>query len=152
METETFLPALAELLRQGEQVTLPVSGSSMTPFLAPGRDRVLLQAPVFPLKRGDIALFKRDHGGYILHRVCKADRGVYYFVGDAQKTPEGPIGEAQICAAAVKVCRKGKWLGPDSLLWRFFAAVWLFLRPLRPGLIRAYCGLKGLLKGGVSHV
>lgn len=125
----------------------------MTPFLADGRDRVLLKLPETPLKRGDIALYRRTNGSYILHRVVRTDRcGSCYFAGDAQSRIEGPVSAEQVLAVAFLAERKGKRIGPGSFCWDFFATAWLLLLPLRPLLIKAYGLIRHPGKGVDSHI
>ena len=152
MDTHAYLAALTDLADQGRQVSLTVTGNSMSPFLVHGRDQICFQKPDRPLKTGDMALYRRRNGDYIMHRVCRVGPdGSYYFLGDAQQMTEGPIAPDQICGVVLRVCRKGKWLGPASFWWRFFRGPWLWLRPLRPWLRRAYGGVSRLWKGGRSH-
>ena len=132
MPNEQFLPVLVELAADGNEVSLPVVGSSMTPFLVPGRDRVCFKKPVFPLKRGEIALFQRRNGDFVLHRVAKVTKSAYWFLGDAQTEPEGPIFEEQICGVVTKAFWKDRWLEKTAPIWRFYSGFWLFVRPLRP--------------------
>lgn len=148
MDTESYLSMLSQLLQHDTQAALPVTGSSMVPFLVHGRDQVLLQPPPPALHRGDIALYRRENGHYVLHRVCRTDEnGRYYFVGDAQQVIEGPIAPQQILAAAVQACRKGKWIGPGDFWWDFFASAWLLLRPVRRPILMLY-GRLALLRRG----
>ena len=85
----------------------------------------MLEAPQTPPGKGDIVLYRRADGTYILHRICRvcAD-GSYEIIGDAQTTAERGVLPEQIAAAAVCVYRKGKKYEKSSLLWRFFADVW----------------------------
>ena len=71
LEPEQLMEPLLELLEETEAAPLVISGSSMTPFLVHGRDTVFLSKPVFPLKRGDMVLYRRDTGAYILHQVYR---------------------------------------------------------------------------------
>ena len=148
VDIDAYLPVLVELTRQGHEVSLTVTGGSMTPFLAHGRDQVCFRRPGGPLKRGDIAFFRRTTGAYILHRICRVDRqGNYYFVGDGQQEVEGPIAPEQVFGVVTRVCRKGRWLGPGDFRWAFFAGPWLWLRPVRPWVLRLYGGVSRLWKG-----
>ena len=45
-------------------------------------------------------------------------------------------------ALAVKARRKGRWLGPGSFWWEFFARVWPNLGPLRGALSTLYGAFK----------
>lgn len=141
-------PAQLKMLLQacfenGGEFPLTVTGSSMTPFLAPGRDRVYLRRPEGALRRGDIAFFERRNGQLILHRVCRVDGEDYYFVGDAQQLIEGPIRPGQILAVVGHAERKGRVQKPGCFWWEFFRTVWLRLLPARRGVMGAYARLRG---------
>lgn len=131
VDTKEYISALAELIRDGREVSLPISGSSMIPFLSPGRDTVFLKRMSGEPKRGDIVLFERKTGDYVLHRVQRASPDGLYICGDAQETIEGPVERGQIIAFASKVRRKGEIITPASKLWKFFSGAWLILIPVR---------------------
>jgi len=136
--TEDFLSSLSELLAEGKEAAFPVSGSSMVPFLVPGRDRVLLRKPDRPLRVGDIALFRRESGRFILHRVCRvSDRGCW-FVGDSQKEIEGPIPSERICGIVIQAYRKGEWIAPGNRVWDFFSVFWSRIPCLHVFFLRVY--------------
>lgn len=133
-----LMPEYEALLRDGAELPLVISGESMLPFLRPGRDTVFLRQPDAPLQRGDIAFYRRFDGSYILHRVYRAEPGMYWFLGDAQTRVEGPL-PAQCVFAHVTAVRRGKRLiQPGELLWRFFAGPWLKHVRQRPRLLRVY--------------
>ncbi len=133
-----LMPEYEALLRDGAELPLVVSGESMLPFLRPGRDTVFLRRPDAPLRRGDIAFYRRFDGSYILHRVWRAEPGKYWFVGDAQTRVEGPL-PAQCVFACVIAARRGERLVlPGSLLWRFFSGPWMRLKRQRPRLLKVY--------------
>lgn len=138
VETKEYLDVLSKIIEEGKEVNLPVAGGSMNPFLVGGRDTVRLA----PLKenpvKGDIVLFRRETGDYVLHRVCKAENGKYYMIGDAQVRVEGPIRQDQLVAAVPKACRKGKWVGPGTFWWSFFRHVWMWMIPVRRLVIGIY--------------
>lgn len=101
-------PLLA-LLDDAQAVPLVISGSSMTPFLVHGRDTVYLSKVSGPIKKGDMVLYQRSSGRYILHRALKAEAGSYTMIGDAQTLPEPGITDYQIRAVATAVRRKGSF-------------------------------------------
>ncbi len=130
---EILMEELVSLLEEAEQVPLVISGSSMAPFLVHGRDSVLLSKVTRPLKKGDIILYRRDNGAYVVHRICRLERGgSYCLIGDAQTEKESGIRPDQVKALVTSVIRKGQKIGPDSFWWRFFETAWLCLIPLRP--------------------
>ena len=87
---------IEEGLLQNGFVVYGFKGTSMTPLLKSGRDRVYVEKIVKPLKKGDIALYKRDNGEYILHRVMRAKNGVFTFCGDNHYVLEPNVKENQI--------------------------------------------------------
>ena len=121
-----------------EALPLVVTGSSMTPFLVGGRDRVFLSRLNRPAKPGDILLYRRRSGAYVLHRVYRAEAGKLTMVGDAQQELEPGIDPEQVIALVTRVERKGKLLGPGSFWWVFFEKVWIQVVPLRRMLWKLY--------------
>ena len=132
LDTRQYVNLLLELMRPDRPVSLAVWGSSMAPFLIHGRDAVRLVKCTHPPKRGEIVLFRRLDGQYVLHRVWRVTKSGWYLLGDSQTDPEGPVHGEQICCLVIAVRRKGKWYGRNSALWRFFKIVWLVLTPVRP--------------------
>ena len=139
---EMVVEPLLSLLSETAAVPLVVSGSSMTPFLAPGRDTVYLSAISRPLRCGDMVLYRRDNGRYVLHRIFRVNGDSYTMLGDAQSIPEPGIRRDQILAIVTAVRRKDQLLRKGSFWWMFFERVWIHLVPLRP-LIR---GVRDIIK------
>lgn len=136
--TAALLARYRILLGQGDILPVPVVGSSMAPFLVHKRDTVWVAAPARELKIGDIVLYQRDSGAYILHRICAAKNGVYTLIGDAHTLREPGICREQIFGLAVRALRKGKIQQPGCFWWDFFANIWPRVIPLRPALLRIY--------------
>lgn len=134
---EVLMEPLLSALEEAQSVPLVISGGSMAPFLTHGRDTVYLSRPARPLRKGDMILFRRDSGAYILHRIVKAEGRTYTLVGDAQTWLE-PVREDQVLAIVTAVRRKGKLLKPGSFLWLFFEKIWIRLVPLRPRILKLY--------------
>ena len=128
------------LLNTVPQLPLLVSGGSMTPFLVHGRDTVFLTKVSRPLKRGDIVLYQRKGGAYVLHRICSVEAGSFSMVGDAQTEIEHGITSSQIFAVVCAVDRKGRRQAPGSFWWDFFATIWIRMIPARPVFLRLYRG------------
>ena len=149
--SEVLMEPLLSFLEEAESVPLGISGSSMTPFLAHGRDTVYLSKVTRPLKRGDMILYRRDSGAYILHRIWKAEGATYCLVGDAQTAIEAGVRRDQVLAIVTAVCRKGKLLKKGSFWWMFFEKIWLGLISARPVLVRAYSFLTGKTAGRDAH-
>lgn len=148
IDTEEYLNTVCQLLAEGKGlVPVPVSGSSMVPFVFPG-DMVYLSRPEEPLKRGDVVLYTRPGGQYVLHRIARIRKdGGYVMLGDAQTRLEQLDPSCRIHARAERAQRRGRMVSPGSLCWRFFAGVWLWLRPVRHPLLEAVEWLRRLVKG-----
>lgn len=127
-----LMEQLLDVVQTGETVPLVITGSSMTPFLAPGRDAVYLSNVSRPLKKGDMILYRRNSGAYVLHRILRVEEGTYALVGDAQTDIEQGIRPDQVLALVTAVRRKGKLLEPGCFWWDFFEKIWIRMIPLRP--------------------
>lgn len=148
---DVYLPVIRELLEEGKEVSLTISGNSMSPFLIHERDRVLLGPAQARMQKGDIAIFQRENGQFILHRIYRVSKeNQYFFIGDAQTEIEGPISRTQIFGKVKAVCRKGKWLKPGDFWWEFFGHVWLRMIPVRRLICRCYGVLKNR-NGGLQN-
>ena len=147
VDPQDFMPKLEALLNEVKAVPLVISGNSMLPFLIHGRDTVYLSKVDSTLKKGDIVLYKRDDGSYILHRIYKAEGEVFQLIGDAQPIIEKGVRANQIIAKVTEIKRKGKLINEKSLFWKFFQKIWLNIIPLRAGLIKAYSFIKRKTKG-----
>lgn len=68
------------------------TGDSMEPLLHSRKSTVIIEAKRGPLKRYDIALYRRPTGEYVLHRVVRVLQGAYLIRGDnrifREKVPE----------------------------------------------------------------
>ena len=139
---EVLLEEYRRILAEEPEITalpLIISGASMTPFLIPGRDTVYLSRLERPVRRGDILLYQRDNGQYVLHRVWRVEKdGTFTIVGDAQKELERGIREDQIIAIVTSVIRKGQRMGPGGFWWEFFEKVWIRMIPVRHLIWRLY--------------
>ena len=155
---EQLAPVMTECLAQGQEVVLTVTGNSMSPFLRHQKDQVVLVAcDPAALRPGDVPLFRRRNGKYVLHRIVERDDGVactrwgqeqplpshcdslqYTMLGDAQWQEEPHIAPDQIVACATAFISRGKRWECDSDAYRRNRLRWHRLLPLRPVLVRLY--------------
>lgn len=144
VDNDLYLGMLKELLLdQGKEVSILVSGGSMTPFLIHQRDKVLLSPVSGPLKRGDVVMYQRDDGLYVLHRIVRLQKdGKYVLCGDAQIQLEPNVCREQIFARVSAIERKGTWIGEKSIFWWFFMQVWSRVIPARHLLMKMYSFVK----------
>lgn len=127
---EALVPVLLETLKEGKTAELVITGNSMNPMLLHQISRVKLAAPGEP-KRGDVVLYRRDNGAFVLHRIVKVTREQLICCGDNQWHLEKGLQPGQILARVTAFARQEHWICCDSkgygMYWRF----WLLIRPLR---------------------
>lgn len=71
-------------------------GTSMYPMLRLNCDSICVVRPALPLKKYDVALFKRATGAYVLHRVMEVREDGYVFCGDNQCSFESGVTDDMI--------------------------------------------------------
>ena len=144
MDNVVYLGMLRSLILEGHEVALVVEGGSMTPFLIHRRDRVLLAPLTDEPSRGDVVMYQRTDGQYVLHRIVGVTpERTYVLCGDAQVEREFGVAREQIFARVKAIERKGKWIYPGSFFWFFFAQVWSRMIPLRQELLICYRVVRG---------
>ena len=71
------------------------SGNSMWPFLKNGKQSVIVVNKTERLNVYDVAMYYRDNGDAVLHRVVGVTNAGYVMQGDSHRTTE-PIKEEQV--------------------------------------------------------
>ncbi len=136
----------AELINDGASpsVKTTLNGISMQPLIRKGRDVVTIVAVNRPIKRGDVVLFRRADGEYVVHRVRRLCGDMIITLGDnCWKEDSPPIGLADIKGLAVQVQRGKLRICLDSCLSRAAGRCWMacheyriLLRRMRGAAIR----------------
>lgn len=126
---EELLPLLQLQMDHGTRAALTVTGISMLPMLRPGRDVVYLERPDRPLRTGDIILYRRKNGSYILHRIIRCDRSLIC-CGDNQWQPE-PVEREQVIARVAAFKRNGKHRECRDRMYGVYVFLWVRLFCLR---------------------
>lgn len=144
VDTAILMEQYKALLPSVESLPLLVTGNSMVPFLVDRRDTVYLSRIERPLRRGDIVLYQRSGGAYILHRIYRQEGNTFVMVGDAQTQLENGIRREQIFAVVTAAQRKGRRQEPGCFWWDFFEKAWIRMVALRPVFLRAYGFVRSL--------
>ncbi len=140
---EELMVLIEESFKQGLSATITVTGDSMVPLLRHKKDSVILSAcDPYSLKRGDVPLYRRDNGQYILHRIVKVNPDSYTLAGDAQSELEYGLPKTNVCALMTAFTRNGKVISCRGLRYRLYVLVWLWLRPIRPYIFSLYRQLR----------
>ncbi len=100
-----YIPLIVEVIESGGEFRLYPRGTSMRPLLRQGIDSVALVRPG-KLRRGDILLYVRPNGQYVLHRLMRKKRnGSLLFSGDNHRELEKGIADKDIIASVAAVYR-----------------------------------------------
>jgi signal peptidase I len=132
-----WFTAIKPLLEDGNLLRISPSGLSMYPFLVGGRDEVFLRSTAVkkPVK-GDIALFRREDGMHVLHRIHHIRNNRYYMLGDAQTGIEGPIDGKNVIAVVEAVIWKNRKIDCDNVILKTLSRIWTIIRPFRPIILK----------------
>ena len=118
-------PIIREVTESGGEIRIFPKGTSMLPLLRQGKDSVVLVQADGALSRGDVPLYKRDDGQYVLHRIVKVEKdGTYTMCGDNQTALERGIRSEQVIAVASAVYRKDKRVEKSALSYRLYVLLW----------------------------
>ena len=118
-------PIIREVTESGGEIRIFPKGTSMLPLLRQGKDSVVLVKADGALSRGDVPLYKRDDGQYVLHRIVKVEKdGTYTMCGDNQTALERGIRSEQVIAVASAVYRKDKRVEKSALSYRIYVLLW----------------------------
>lgn len=113
-----------ELISRGE-IIYTNCGDSMYPLIRPIGDVLVIKRKTHGFKKYDVALYKRDDGKYILHRIIKVNKdGTYVACGDNRYSKEFGLTDANMLGVLVSVVRNGKETKQSDLKCRIYAHLW----------------------------
>ncbi len=126
------------LVNEGMQVTFPVKGYSMLPFIIGSRDSVDLVKPVEP-KVGDVVLAWVEGCRYVIHRIISIEGDQVVLMGDGNIAGVEHCTIKDVAAIAVNVVTpKGTHHSLYSP-WRVRASrLWWRLLPVRRWILAVY--------------
>lgn len=111
-------------------VTIPVYGNSMEPLIRIRKDFVTI-IPISsldrPIEEGDIVLFQRADGKFVLHRLYKtleSEKKVITW-GDNCIVPDRPIHSSDIWGIAISVKKGNRIISLDTCNQREYGKRWM---------------------------
>lgn len=132
---------LAEAIRlvgEGVEVTFPVNGRSMRPFIEGGRDSVVLVRPT-NVKPMDVVLAKTEDNRYVIHRVLEMAGERVTLMGDGNLQGREHAECKQIYAKVTHVVHpNGYKRSLYTPFIQFVQKMWVSLLPLRRYLLKLY--------------
>ncbi len=136
-KTERVSTLMISLLEQGVVVSVKVTGDSMYPLWKHKRDTLILEKCYGEeLRKGDIALYRRETGKLVIHRIINVNKDSYDLCGDAQTQIEYKLPKENVIAVVKSFTRKGKNYSCRDLVYRIYAYAWMHLLPFRGLLLK----------------
>lgn len=101
-------PFINAAFENGKTFKIPVTGQSMLPLLVQGRDYAIIKKQESHLNVGDVPLYRRNNGVYVLHRVVGFDGDGYIMCGDNQIELEHGITDKNVVGVVCEFLIDGK--------------------------------------------
>lgn len=140
---ESLSPILLKLLEEDIDIMLTVTGTSMKPLLTHKKDSVILtKCDKFNLKKGDIPLYKRNNGQYVLHRIVKVKENIYDLCGDNQYIIEKSLPKENIIAVVKTFEWNGKLYSCNDFVYKIYWHLRVFSIPFRSVLYRTWSKIR----------
>ncbi len=98
---------VADELQSGKAIATFTQGRSMEPLLHTGKTHVVVEPLENRLSPGDLPLYKRKDGVYVIHRVVEVGEDYYLTRGDNCFTTE-KVFEGQMLGVVTEIYRNGK--------------------------------------------
>ena len=139
MKDNESIEEAIRLVREGVNVTLPVNGNSMLPFIIGGKESVILHSPGGIVDVGDVVLAWVDGNRYVVHRIIKLDYDRVTLMGDGNVAVTEHCRLNDIKARVTHVVDAKDRTHYLYNRWRMLGAkVWYWLRPIRRYLLAIY--------------
>ena len=127
---EELMPLLQMQMETAGSAVLTVTGWSMLPMLHNRKDQVTISPVEGWCKRGDVILYRRESGRYVLHRILRKTKTGYILCGDNQFFTE-KVKQEQILAVVTGFTRNGKSYSVTHPGYLRYAKSWVFFHPVR---------------------
>ena len=139
MTDNEIIEEAIRLVREDVNVTLPVNGNSMLPFIIGGKESVILHSPGGIVDVGDVVLAWVDGNRYVVHRIIKLDYDRVTLMGDGNVAVTEHCRLNDIKARVTHVVSADNKKRDLYSRWRVRAAkLWYWLRPIRRYLLAIY--------------
>lgn len=135
-----------DMLRDGYEVRLRVTGTSMSPFLESGDCVTLIGRHADDLKIGDIILCRSQDGEFRLHRLIAMKKSMLITKGDAVDAPDYPFHRTDYYGKVIRIEQNRshhiKHLNMESRSVQIFNFLFAMYNRMKSYLICKYIGSK----------
>lgn len=121
-------------LEKEDTAAFLTSGASMRPLLRTHKDIVVISRPKFPLKVGDVALYKKQRvrDKLVLHRVIKIVDDTNYITRGDNTYHKEYVSQDDIVGVMTELYRGGKYISCNSSKgYNFYVKTNRFFYPVR---------------------
>lgn len=123
-DLKEYADIICEVLKSGGVFRLYPKGTSMLPLLRQKQDSVVLTQPKAPISKGEIILYRRENGQYVLHRIVGKDEKGYICCGDNQTALEYGVKEENVIAVVEAIYRKERYVDRKNFGYRCYCFFW----------------------------
>lgn len=135
---EVIIAEAIRMVECGINVTFPVNGRSMLPFIVGGRESLVLVKPN-SVKVGDVVLAFVDNNRYVVHRIEKVEGENLTLMGDGNLAVREYCKVSDVKALATHVIDKDGACRPLYSKGRLaLVRLWLWCMPIRRYLLKIY--------------
>ncbi len=132
MRLEDALPLMEASFEAGAPFRFFPRGTSMLPMLRQGVDQVsIVSVESRRPQVGEVLLYRRSTGAFVLHRAVGKDGGGFICCGDNQTFLERGVQESAVIGVLEGYFRDGRWISADDKGYRRYAKRRMKTRCLR---------------------
>lgn len=122
--------SLEQEILSGNPVVTMTSGDSMEPLLYHRDTRVVIQKAVGTLRKGDLPVYRRPSGQFVMHRIVRVEGDYYDTRGDNRYGTER-VPKEWVLGVVTEIYRKKRHIYVTDLRYRFYVTIWNILYPIR---------------------
>lgn len=122
-------PLEKEIL-SGKPVVALTSGDSMEPLLYHQDTRVVIRKAKDNLNKGDLPVYRRPSGQFVMHRIIRVDESCYYTRGDNRCGVER-VPKDWVLGIVTEIYRKNRHILVSDWRYRLYVAMWTGIYPIR---------------------
>lgn len=126
---KTGSPLEKEIL-SGKPVVTMTCGDSMEPLLYHRDTRVVIWKADGTLKKGDLPVYRRPSGQFVMHRIIRVDADNYYTRGDNRIGLE-QVPKEWVLGVVTEIYRKRSHIYVTDWKYRVYITCWNLLYPVR---------------------
>ena len=118
-----LLPVMEEALSSGGAVTFTTHGKSMRPLLNNGDSVTVKKADKY--KVGDVILFRKEDGSFVVHSIIKIKKGLFYTQGDSLHEKDEPIKIDNILGKVVEFIYPNKKVSINDFKFKVYKVLYM---------------------------